>query len=129
MKKDTTIHIRVRSTELEKVKDAGLNYSDIWRLGMERFYENELDELKKLSKKLHKKWTHVDTLIRNYGKKSEQEYEKLDELYKWYTKQSRDIDNPTDRDKQTLRLQMTKRDIHMPLEQVFEYFRNKRGEQ
>lgn len=122
--KDYTISIRVRSTELQKVKDLGFNYSDVWQLGFERILENERAELVKLDEKYYKMYIRVHTKLENFGKKSDSEFAELDELMKWYLKQNRSIDDPTELDINALKFQMRKRDFHsFTVEQTLDYFK------
>ena len=124
IKKDYTISIRVRSNELQKVKDLGFNYSDVWQLGFERILENEREELVKLDEKYHKMYIRVHTKLENFGNKLDSEYAELDDLLKWYLKQNRSITDPSERDINALKFQMRKRDFHsFTYEQVLDYFK------
>ena len=131
LKKDHTISLRVRREQLEKIKDLGFKYSDVWEFGYERICEMERSELEKIVQKYHNLYIHAYTKLKNFGKRLESEHRELDRLLKWYTKQHRSIDNPSNQDIDTLKFQMKKRDIHsFTVGQVLEYFQeNKPREQ
>ena len=110
---------------MEKIKDLGFRYSDVWELGYERICENERELLEKLEQKYHNLYIHVHTKLENFGKKLESERDELERLYEWYIKHH-SVDNPEQRSIDTLKFQMKKRDIHsFTIDQVYTYFKNK----
>ena len=124
MNKDKLISLRVRSEQVEKIKELGFKYSDCWEFGFERICETELEKLTEMDKKYHNLYIHVHTKLENFGKKLDGEHKELERLLKWYKKRGTSIDNPTDVDIQTVKYQIKKRDIHsFTVEQVFDYWR------
>jgi len=126
--KDSVLNLRVRREQLNKIKELGFKFIDCWELGFERILENERSELEKLDKKYYDLYTHVHTILENYGKKSDAETKKLDDLFNWYVKQDRSIDDPSEKDIQTLQLQVKKRNIHtFTIEKILSYFKIRKG--
>lgn len=125
MRKDKQINLRVRREQLQKIKELGFRYSDCWELGFERICENERSELEKMREKYHNLYIHVNTKLKNFGKKLDKEHSEIERLYNWYKKQNRSISNPSDQDRQALLFQMKKRDIHtFTVDQVFDYWKD-----
>lgn len=124
IKKDHTINLRVRSKDLKRIKEAGLKYSDIWDFGFEHFLCFEREFLKELDEKYYKMYIRVHTKLENFDDLSKSSYLKLSDLMDWYLKQDRSIEEPSQLDIDTLKLQMKKREIYgVTIDKVFEFFK------
>jgi hypothetical protein len=124
MTKNTTISLRVCGEQLQKIRELNLNYVDCWELGYERICENERSELEKLDKKYHDLYIHYHTKLETFGRQPDTINKELDRLLEWYNKGNRNINNPSNTDLETLKLQMKKRGIRsFNVDQVIDYFR------
>lgn len=122
-----SISIRVSVEEYDLVKSLEGSFSEIWRLGFEKWAMEHPDFLQRRASEYQKLYIQcIDKLGKVYTL-SIQKNTVLDDLYKIYITQGRSIDHPSHEDKSWVKARLGKVDNghRVSVEGFFEYCRKR----
>lgn len=125
--KNKQINIRVSVDEYEMVNSMNMNFSEIWRIGFEKWVLEYPDFLQKKQQEYKEMYSNCIAKLGKCYTNAIQKNKVLDDVYHVYISQNRSVENPDKRDCSWVKARLEKNNNggRCSVEQFFEYCRKR----
>ena len=123
MVKDKSVVVRVSVEDHNLVKSLEGNFTEIWRIGFEKWCQSYPDILQKKASEYQQLYVQCISKLGKVYTMSVQKNVVLDDLYKLYVSQGRDVNHPSGQDKSWVKGRLGKLDngSRVSVSQFFSY--------
>jgi len=123
MTKDKTVVVRISVEDHNLVKNLDGNFTEIWHIGFEKWCQSYPDILQKKASEYQQLYVQCISKLGKCYTTSIQKDVVLEDLYKLYVSQGRDVNHPTSLDRSWVKGRLGKLDngSRFTVHQFFEY--------